>query len=68
MTTLKPRSSITFDEDVFQAIQDYRFEHRCKSLSQAVVELVRGGLDYHAKKKKKKRRRKERTLLAKSLQ
>lgn len=68
MTTLKPRSSITFDEDVFQAIQDYRFEHRCKSLSQAVVELVRGGLDYHAKKERQKRRRKERTLLAKSLQ
>ena len=68
MTTLKPRSSITFDEDVFQAIQDYRFEHRCKSMSQAVVELVRGGLDYHAKKERQKRRRKERTLLAKSLQ
>ena len=68
MTTLKPRSSITFDEDVFQAIQDYRFEHRCKSLSQAVVELVRGGLDYHAKKERQKRRRKERTLLAKALQ
>ncbi len=52
MSTDKPRSSITFDEELFKRLEDYRFENRCKNRSQAVVELVRKGLDDYDKRKK----------------
>lgn len=52
MSTDKPRSSITFDEELFKRVEDYRFENRCKNRSQAVVELVRKGLDDYDKRKK----------------
>lgn len=51
MSTDKPRSSITFDEELFKRLEDYRFENRCKNRSQAVVELVRKGLDDYDKRK-----------------
>ena len=54
MSTDKPRSSITFDEELFKRIEDYRFENRCKSRSQAVVELIRQSLDEYDMKKRKK--------------
>ena len=65
MTTLKPRSTITFDEDLFERLEDYRFENRFSSRSKAVVELVRLGLDADYKKKKAKEQRKQRAQVKK---
>lgn len=53
MSTDKPRSTITFDKELFKRLEDYRYENRCKNRSQAVVELVRKGLDDYDRRKKK---------------
>ncbi len=53
MTTDKPRSTITIDKELFKRLEDYRYENRCNNRSQAVVELVRKGLDDYDKRKKK---------------
>ena len=53
MSTDKPRSTVTFDDELFKRLEDYRFENRCPNRSQAVVELIRQSLDEHDKKKRK---------------
>ena len=44
MSTDKPRFSITVDDDLMKLIDDFRFENRYNSRSQAVVELLRLGI------------------------
>ncbi len=52
MPTNKPRFTITFDEEMFQAIEDFRFERRFKTQSKAVTELIRLGLEVIEAQKK----------------
>lgn len=44
MATNKPRFTITVPEDLYKLIEDYRFENRYSSRSDAVIELIRQGL------------------------
>lgn len=46
MPTEKPRYSITVDDQLMKEIDDYRFENRYNSRSQATVELIRLGLKF----------------------
>ena len=54
MATEKPRYSITLDEEMFQEIEDFRFEHRFQTRNQATIELIRMGLEALKKQQKKK--------------
>ena len=44
MATDKPRYSITLDEELFKEVEDFRFERRYQTRTQATVELIRLGL------------------------
>lgn len=45
MATNKPRYTVSVDNDMFQKIEDFRFEHRFQTRSEATVELIRLGLE-----------------------
>jgi len=45
MATTKPRYTVSVDEELFQRIEDFRFEHRFQTRSEATVELIRLGLE-----------------------
>ena len=45
MATDKPRYTVSVDNDLFQRIEDFRFEHRLQTRSEATVELIRLGLE-----------------------
>ena len=45
MATKKPRYMISVDEDMFNAIEDFRFERRFQTRSEATTELIRLGLE-----------------------
>ncbi len=45
MSTNKMRYTVSVDNDLFQQIEDFRFEHRFQTRSEATVELIRLGLD-----------------------
>lgn len=51
MATNKPRFTISVDDDMFQEIEDFRFENRYKTRSEATVELIRLGLESMRTKK-----------------
>lgn len=44
MATNKPRYTVSVDDDLFQEIEDFRFENRFQTRSEATVELIRLGL------------------------
>ena len=44
MPTEKPRYCITVDNEMLKDIDDFRFENRYNSRSQATIELIRVGL------------------------
>ncbi len=44
MATQRPRYSITLDEEMFNEIEDFRFEHRYQTRNEATIELIRLGL------------------------
>ena len=46
MATQKPRYSITLDKDMFEEVENFRFEHRFQTRSEATVELIRLGLEH----------------------
>lgn len=50
MATNKPRYTVSVDNDMFQKIEDFRFEHRFQTRSEATVELIRLGLEFLEKK------------------
>lgn len=56
MATEKPRYSITMDEELFNAIEDFRFENRYQTRNLATLDLIRMGLE--AAKEKKNRTQK----------
>ncbi len=45
MATDKPRYTISIDNELFQQIEDFRFEHRYQTRSKATVELIRLGFE-----------------------
>ena len=45
MATNKPRYTVSVDNELFQRIEDFRFERRFQTRSEATVELIRLGLD-----------------------
>ena len=58
MATKRPRYMISVDDEMFNAIEDFRFERRFPTRSEATAELIRIGLeqlkkDMDAKKTKK---------------
>ena len=45
MPTEKPRFTITLDEDLANKIDNYKFTHRMKNQTQAVVSLIEKGFE-----------------------
>lgn len=52
MATDKPRYTVSVDTDLFNQIEDFRFEHRFQTRSEATVELIRLGLESLKKEQK----------------
>ncbi len=52
MATKKPRYMISVDDDMFNAIEDFRFERRFQTRSEATTELIRLGLEQLKKEQK----------------
>lgn len=52
MATTKPRFMVSVDEDMFKEIEDFRFEKRYPTRSEATTELIRLGLEVVKKQKK----------------
>lgn len=52
MATEKPRYSITVDDDLFEKIEDFRFNNRFQTRNQATIELIRLGLEALEKQEK----------------
>jgi len=45
MPTQKPRTMITFnDEELYKAVDEYRFEHRFRSQNEALMDLINRGI------------------------
>ena len=45
MAPKRPRYMISVDNEMFNAIEDFRFEHRFQTRSEATAELIRLGLE-----------------------
>ncbi len=45
MATKRARYMISVDDEMFKAIEDFRFEHRFQTRSEATTELIRLGLE-----------------------
>lgn len=45
MPTEKPRFTVIVDDEMFQQIEDFRFENRYPSRSAAALELIRLGIE-----------------------
>lgn len=52
MATNRPRYTVSVDNDMFKKIEDFRFENRYQTRSEATVELIRLGLEIVEKQKK----------------
>lgn len=53
MATDKPRYTVSVDDELFKKIEDFRFENRFQTRSEATVELIRLGLKQIEEEKKK---------------
>lgn len=45
MPTKKPMTTVVFDDDTFERIEDFRFNNRFPNRSQAVLFLVKAGMN-----------------------
>lgn len=45
MATDKHRYTVSVDDELFQKIEDFRFDHRFQTRSEATTELIRLGLE-----------------------
>ncbi len=52
MATQRPRYTVSVDEELFRKIEDYRYENRFQTRSEATVELIRLGLEALEKERK----------------
>lgn len=53
MATDRARYTVSLDDELFNRVEDFRFEHRYQTRSEATVELIRLGLEAVEKKDKK---------------
>lgn len=51
MATDKPRYTISVDKELFKRIENYRFEQRFQTRSEATVEIIKIGLETIEKNK-----------------
>lgn len=51
MSTDRARYTVSLDDEMFQKVEDFRFDNRYQTRSQATVELIRLGLEMVEKKK-----------------
>lgn len=51
MATDKHRYTVSVDDELFQKIEDFRFDHRFQTRSEATTELIRLGLEELKKEK-----------------
>lgn len=54
MTTTKPQILLTLDDDLLKRIDDYRFDNRINSRSEAIRRLLEEALAKYESKVKKK--------------
>lgn len=54
MATDKPRYTVSVDNDLFRQIEDFRFERRFQTRSEATAELIRLGLESLRKEREEK--------------
>lgn len=59
MATKRPRYMISVDDDMFNEIENFRFEHRFQTRSEATAELIRLGLEVLKKQQKQESKEKE---------
>lgn len=52
MATNKARYTVSVDEELFQQIEDFRFENRFQTRAEATVVLIRLGLEQIRKEQK----------------
>jgi len=52
MATTRPRYMISVDDSMFEEIENYRFENRFQTRSEATAELLRIGLQQIRKQKR----------------
>ena len=52
MATDRPRYTVSVDAEMFRKIEDFRFQHRYATRSEATVELIRLGLEQLEKSEK----------------
>lgn len=52
MATDRPRYTVSVDNELFQQIEDFRFERRYQTRSEATVELIRLGLEQVKRREK----------------
>lgn len=45
MGTNRPRYTVSVDQEMFEKIEDFRFENRYQTRAEATVELIRLGLE-----------------------
>lgn len=53
MATDKPRYTVSVDDELFKQIEDFRFENRFQTRSEATVELIKLGLKQLEEERKK---------------
>ncbi len=56
MATDRARYTVSVDNDMFKKIEDFRFENRYQTRSEATVELIRLGLEAIEKQKKEEKK------------
>ena len=59
MATDRPRYTVSVDNELFQQIEDFRFERRFQTRSEATVELIRLGLDQLKKEEEAEKTKKD---------
>ncbi|MBD5445593.1 MAG: hypothetical protein HDR29_08610 [Lachnospiraceae bacterium] len=52
MGTNKARYTVSVDQDMFEKIEDFRFENRYQTRAEATVELIRLGLEVLEERRK----------------
>lgn len=56
MATDRARYTVSVDDEMFQQIEDFRFDNRYQTRSEATVELIRLGLEVVEKQKKEEKK------------
>lgn len=55
MATNKPRYTVSVDDEMFKAIENFRFENRFQTRSEATVALIKLGLEQLKKEQEKQK-------------